>query len=63
MRGRFMWRIGCFFLLMTVIFVSVVALLGWTMFFIWYQRRGSRGAVAEAVDPVTTRSTLIAAAG
>jgi two-component system sensor histidine kinase BaeS len=29
MRGRFMWRIGCFFLLMTVIFVSVVALLGW----------------------------------
>ena len=28
-RGRFMWRIGCFFLLMTVIFVSVVALLGW----------------------------------
>ncbi len=29
MRGRFMWRIGCFFLLMTVIFLSVVALLGW----------------------------------
>jgi signal transduction histidine kinase len=29
MRGRFMWRIGCFFLLMTLIFVSVVALLGW----------------------------------
>jgi signal transduction histidine kinase len=29
MRGRFMWRIGCFFLLMTAIFVSVVALLGW----------------------------------
>ena len=29
MRGRFMWRIGCFFLLMTVVFVSVVALLGW----------------------------------
>jgi len=29
MRGRFMWRIGCFFLFMTVIFVSVVALLGW----------------------------------
>jgi signal transduction histidine kinase len=28
-RGRFVWRIGCFFLLMTVIFVSVVALLGW----------------------------------
>jgi len=29
MRGRFMWRIGCFFLLMTVVFVSVIALLGW----------------------------------
>ena len=24
-----MWRIGCFFLLMTVVFVSVIALLGW----------------------------------
>ncbi len=31
MRGRFMWRIGCFFLLMTVVFVSVIALLGWVI--------------------------------
>jgi signal transduction histidine kinase len=29
MRGRFMWRIGCFFLLMALVFVSVMALLGW----------------------------------
>jgi manganese efflux pump family protein len=30
----------------------VVALLGWTMFAIWYQRR-QRGAAAQAVDPGT----------
>ena len=29
MRGRFMWRIGCFFLFMAVVLVSVVLLLGW----------------------------------
>jgi two-component system, OmpR family, sensor histidine kinase BaeS len=29
MRGRFMARIGCFFLCMIVVFVSVVALLAW----------------------------------
>jgi signal transduction histidine kinase len=29
MRGRFMWRIGCFFLLMALVFVSVISLLGW----------------------------------
>jgi signal transduction histidine kinase len=29
MRGRFMWRIGCFFVFMAVVFVSVVVLLGW----------------------------------
>ncbi len=29
MRGRFMARIGCFFLFMIVVFVSVVALLAW----------------------------------
>jgi len=31
MRGRFMRRTGCFFLLMTLVFVSVVALLGWVI--------------------------------
>lgn len=31
----------------------VVALLGFTMFAIWLQRRRSRGAVAEAVTPNT----------
>jgi hypothetical protein len=35
------------------VILAVVALLGWTMFAIWYQRRKSRGAVAEAVDPAT----------
>jgi hypothetical protein len=35
------------------VLLAVVALLGWTMFAIWYQRRQSRGAVAEAVDPGT----------
>ena len=32
--------------------LAVVALLGWTMFAIWFQRR-QRGAVHEAVDPGT----------
>jgi hypothetical protein len=32
--------------------LGVVALLGWTMFAIWWQRR-QRGAVREAVDPGT----------
>jgi hypothetical protein len=35
------------------VMLAIVALLGWTMFFVWYQRRQSRGAVAEAVDPGT----------
>jgi hypothetical protein len=35
------------------VILAVVALLGWTMFAIWYQRRKSRGAVAEAIDPAT----------
>ena len=34
------------------VILAVVALLGWTMFAIWYQRR-SRSAVTEAVDPST----------
>jgi signal transduction histidine kinase len=29
MRGRFMWRIGCFFIFMIVVFASVMALLAW----------------------------------
>ena len=29
MRGHFMWRIGCFFLFMVFLIVSVVALLTW----------------------------------
>lgn len=29
MRGRFMWRMGCFFLFMAVVVISVVAFLGW----------------------------------
>jgi hypothetical protein len=33
--------------------LALVALLGWTMFAIWYQRRKAPGAVAEAVDPTT----------
>jgi hypothetical protein len=32
--------------------LALVALLGWTMFAIWFQRR-QRGAVREAVDPGT----------
>ena len=35
------------------VLLAIVALLGWTMFAIWYQRRQARGAVAEAVDPTT----------
>jgi hypothetical protein len=35
------------------VILGVVALLGWTMFAIWYQRRQARGAVTEAVDPGT----------
>jgi manganese efflux pump family protein len=35
------------------VILAVVALLGWTMAAIWYKRRKSRGAVAEAVDPGT----------
>jgi uncharacterized protein with PQ loop repeat len=34
------------------VILAVVALLGWTMFAIWFQRR-QRGAVREAVDPGT----------
>ena len=36
-----------------LVILAVVALLGWTMAAIWYKRRKSRGAVAEAVDPGT----------
>jgi hypothetical protein len=36
-----------------LVILAVVALLGWTMFAIWYQRRQSPGAGAEAVDPGT----------
>jgi hypothetical protein len=35
------------------VILAVVALLGWTMFAIWYQRRQAHGAVREAVDPGT----------
>jgi hypothetical protein len=31
----------------------VVALLGWTMFAIWWRRRQARGAVREALSPET----------
>ncbi len=31
----------------------VVAVLGWTMFAIWWRRRQAHGAVREAVDPAT----------
>jgi len=34
------------------VLLGIVAILGWTMFAIWYQRR-QRGRVAEAVDPGT----------
>jgi signal transduction histidine kinase len=29
MRGRFMWRIGCFFLFMAVVVISVITLVAW----------------------------------
>jgi hypothetical protein len=35
-----------------LVLLGIVAILGWTMFAIWYQRR-QRGRVAEAVDPGT----------
>jgi manganese efflux pump family protein len=35
------------------VILAVVAVLGWTMFFIWLRRRQARGAVAEAVSPET----------
>jgi hypothetical protein len=35
------------------VILAVVALLGWTMFAIWWRRRQARGAVAEAVSPDT----------
>lgn len=35
------------------VILALVALLGWAMFAIWYQRRQARGAVTEAVDPTT----------
>jgi len=35
-----------------LVLLAIVAILGWTMFAIWYQRR-QRGRVAEAVDPGT----------
>ena len=35
------------------VILALVALLGWTMFAVWYQRRQARGAVTEAVDPTT----------
>jgi hypothetical protein len=33
--------------------LAVVALLGWTMFAIWWRRRQARGAVREALSPET----------
>lgn len=36
-----------------LVILAVVALLGWTMFAIWYQRRQARGTGAKAVDPGT----------
>ncbi|HEV8602302.1 MAG TPA: hypothetical protein VGQ68_02790 [Gaiellaceae bacterium] len=36
-----------------LVILGVVAILGWTMFAIWWQRRQSRGRVAAAVDPGT----------
>jgi hypothetical protein len=35
------------------VILAVVALLGWTMFAIWYQRRQAPGTGVEAVDPGT----------
>ncbi len=36
------------------VILAVVALLGWTMFAIWYQRRQSPGTGAETVDSGTS---------
>jgi hypothetical protein len=35
------------------VLLLIVALLGWAMFAVWYQRRQSRGRVSEALDPGT----------
>ena len=35
------------------VILALVALLGWTMFAVWYQRRQARGPVTEAVDLAT----------
>jgi manganese efflux pump family protein len=35
------------------VILAVVALLGWTMFAIWWRRRQARGAVREAISPDT----------
>jgi hypothetical protein len=35
------------------VMLVIVAILGWTMFAIWYQRRQSRSSVGLAVDPGT----------
>jgi Na+/proline symporter len=35
------------------VLLVIVAVLGWTMFAIWWRRRQARGAVREAVDPAT----------
>ena len=35
------------------VILAIVALLGWTMFAIWWRRRQARGAVREAVSPDT----------
>ncbi|MEX0625087.1 MAG: ATP-binding protein [Chloroflexota bacterium] len=45
MRGRFMWRIGCFFVFMAVVFVSVVVFLGWLI-------GGAIGAAAGAAPTI-----------
>jgi hypothetical protein len=34
-----------------LVILAIVALLGWTMFAIWYQRRQAGAEVAEAVNP------------
>jgi hypothetical protein len=34
-----------------LVILAIVALLGWTMFAIWYQRRQAGAQVAEAVNP------------
>ena len=35
------------------VILALVALLGWTMFAVWYQRRQARGPVTEVVDLAT----------